>query len=282
MRKIIECVHPIRIADHTRVCAGGKGILKSALSNSKGEVLLSLAKRIHLRYAAEEVINRAGEVILKKGGLIDRNAIEKIIASDITSIRVMSPVTCRAFGDHICFRCYGDLFSPRVPAYEGLPVGIISAQSVGEPCTQLSMRVFHKGGVAEADITGGFGILVRIFEGRDEEIEFAILSQGYEDEVLFSLMLDRVQEIFLGEGVSVDDRNIEVILREVLKDGELVGMRKSASRRDGFLAKFSFENLKKNLMDSTVKWQEQEGQITTGTEDPLWGLKEKILISKRI
>ena len=85
-------------------------------------------------------------------------------------------------------------------------------------------------------------------------------------------MLNEIQNIFIPEGITVDDRHIEVILREVIRNGEIRGIRKAAIQRDGFLAKISFENLKKMLVDTAL----------ANTTDDLSGLKEKILISKSI
>ena len=167
---------------------------------------------------------------------------------------------------------------------KGFAAGIVAAQSVSEPCTQLAMRVFHKGGTAGDDITGGFGTLLRIFEARNASV-FIQLADAYkrvkgelfdaiEKDSLFLLcmleMIDEIQRIFISEGVFVDDRHIEVILREVARDGEFVGIRKAAGMREGFLSKISFEGIERTLVETSK----------AETVDHLTGLKEKILVGK--
>lgn len=279
MRKIVEAVHQIRIGNHDLVCEGDKGIRKKTLIiDEKKNILLPLSKRIYLRYAAEDVVTKDSKVIVKKGHIINRDALSMIVEAGLESINIMSPVTCMYSNESMCHKCYGDLFSKETPQ-EGLAVGIIAAQSVSEPCTQLAMRVFHKGGVAERDITGDFGTLLALFEARNvtelESINVANeqLNPGIDKyEKLYLYMLNEIQKIFISEGITVDDRHIEVILREVIRNGEIRGIRKAAIQRDGFLAKISFENLKKMLVDTAL----------AHTTDDLSGLKEKILISKSI
>jgi DNA-directed RNA polymerase subunit beta' len=276
MRKIVEGVHSIRIAGHQNVCSADKGILKKSLIDEKGKVILPLRDRIRLRYVAEDVRNKEGEVIVRKGNIVDKNALSKILECGLKAVRIMSPMTCSCDLNNICYKCYGNEFFTKEPAMQGFAAGIIAAQSVSEPCTQLAMRVFHKGGVAEDDITGGFSTLLKIFEAsnKDELVaqceEKYPLSDNYE--MLYIYLLDEIQKIFLAEGVAVNDRHIEVILREVIKDGEIRGIRNVAQDREGFLSKISFENIGKVLVDTAV----------SDTEDNLSGLKEKILIAKRI
>lgn len=268
MRKIVECVHPIRIG--RKSCIRGKGVLKKALKDEKGNVLLPLADRIILRYSAETIKDKDSKLIVRRGSLINDNVALKITGSGLEQVRIMSPVTCECDDNKICYKCYGNLFSTNKPAYEGMAAGIIAAQSIGEPCTQLAMRVFHRGGISEDDITSGFFKIVNILEARDKELAATRETEG--DDALYLYMLDEIQRLFVAEGVIVDDRHIEVVLKELVKDGELSSLKKAALKRDGFLSKISFENLKKMLVVTSIE----------DTKESFTGLKENILLAKSI
>lgn len=288
MRKIVEALHQIRLDGHEQVCIPSRGLPKESLignkGKKKGQVLIPLEKRIYLRYAAEDIVDGAGHILVKRGSLIDRPALAAITEAGISSIHIMSPVFCGCTKDRICYKCYGNDFLTQARVEKGFAAGIVAAQSVSEPCTQLAMRVFHKGGTAGDDITGGFGTLLRIFEARNASV-FIQLADAYkrvkgelfdaiEKDSLFLLcmleMIDEIQRIFISEGVFVDDRHIEVILREVARDGEFVGIRKAAGMREGFLSKISFEGIERTLVETSK----------AETVDHLTGLKEKILVGK--
>ncbi|HXV26692.1 MAG TPA: DNA-directed RNA polymerase subunit beta' [Candidatus Paceibacterota bacterium] len=126
----------------------------------------SFARRIRGRVVMEDVKDDAGEVLVKKGKAIDKEAARKIEELGIPQIRIASVITCQAL-DGVCRRCYGYDLSQNDVVRTGVAVGIVAAQAIGEPGTQLTMRTFHTGGVAGgADITMGLPRVEEIFEVR--------------------------------------------------------------------------------------------------------------------
>ena len=114
-----------------------------------GEVVASLAERILGRVAAEDVLAPGtDEVLVAKGELIDERKADQIEAGGVASMRIRSPLTCEA-EEGVCAMCYGRDLARGTLVNQGEAVGIIAAQSIGEPGTQLTMRTFHIGGVAQ-------------------------------------------------------------------------------------------------------------------------------------
>ncbi len=128
-------------------CGCEDGIEVSALMEA-GEVVIPLSKRIAGRVAAEDVVDPiTGEVLVRKNEEISDEVAERIEDLGIESVKIRSVLTCRApFG--VCAKCYGRDMARRRPVQLGESVGIIAAQSIGEPGTQLTMRTFHIGGIA--------------------------------------------------------------------------------------------------------------------------------------
>ncbi|OGN10505.1 MAG: DNA-directed RNA polymerase subunit beta' [Candidatus Yanofskybacteria bacterium RIFCSPHIGHO2_02_FULL_41_11] len=134
----------------------------------------SLGKRIKGRITAEDLADENGNIIMKKGKMIDKEIAKKIDESEIDKIRIRSLVTCKAL-DGVCRLCYGHDLSRGELVKIGEAVGIITAQAIGEPGTQLTMRTFHTGGVAGgADITMGLPRVEEIFEARPPQFKALI------------------------------------------------------------------------------------------------------------
>jgi DNA-directed RNA polymerase subunit beta' len=116
---------------------------------SDGEIVASISERILGRVAADDILHPLEETVLaRKGELIDERAADAIEAAGVQSCRIRSPLTCEA-EDGVCAMCYGRDLSRGTMVNIGEAVGIIAAQSIGEPGTQLTMRTFHIGGVAQ-------------------------------------------------------------------------------------------------------------------------------------
>ncbi len=124
------------------------------------------SKRILGRIAAGDIINPATKaVIVKKGELIDEDLADEVAEAKVESVHVYSPLTCQApYG--LCAKCYGRDFSTKEMVTLGAPVGVIAAQSIGEPGTQLTMRVKHAGGIVGLDVTQGLPRVEELFETR--------------------------------------------------------------------------------------------------------------------
>jgi DNA-directed RNA polymerase subunit beta' len=132
-------------------CGTTAGITARALIES-GEVTVSLGARVLGRTAAENVKNPAtGKVIVKAGELMEEEQVESIEAARVQEIRIRSALTCET-RNGICGKCYGRDLARGTPVNLGEAVGVIAAQSIGEPGTQLTMRTFHLGGVASAKV----------------------------------------------------------------------------------------------------------------------------------
>jgi len=129
-------------------CGTEAGITAVAAIND-GEVVASLAERILGRVTAEDVINPAtGEVVCERGTLIDERMADTIEEAGVVTFQMRSPLTCEA-DDGVCATCYGRDLARGTKVNTGEAVGIIAAQSIGEPGTQLTMRTFHIGGIAQ-------------------------------------------------------------------------------------------------------------------------------------
>jgi DNA-directed RNA polymerase subunit beta' len=135
----------------------------------------SFAYRLSGLYASADIKDSKGNVMVKRGHLVTDDIAAAIEASDIQEVHVRSVLKCRTFWG-ICRKCYGvDLARGQVIAL-GEPVGVIAAQSIGEPGTQLTMKTFHRGGVAGEDITSGLPRIEEIFEARNPKGQ-AILAE---------------------------------------------------------------------------------------------------------
>ncbi len=123
-------------------------------------------RRILGRFLANDVIDpKTKKVIISKGQLLDNNAVDLIEKNQITSVDIRSPLSCAA-ETGLCSKCYGWDLSSRKQVEIGVPVGVIAAQSVGEPGTQLTLRTKHTGGVVGVDVTQGLPRVQELFEIR--------------------------------------------------------------------------------------------------------------------
>ncbi|MDT0200762.1 DNA-directed RNA polymerase subunit beta' [Nocardioides sp. AE5] len=329
----------------------------------------------YARTAASDVEHpETGEVLAAAGEDLGDVKIAELIAAGITEVKVRSVLTCEA-RTGTCAKCYGRSLATGKLVDIGEAVGIIAAQSIGEPGTQLTMRTFHTGGVASADdITQGLPRVVELFEARtpkgvaaisevagrveiqdgdkarvvvvtpddgSEVIEYQVsrrsrllvgdgdhvevgdrFTQGTEDpkEVLRILgvrraqqhLVDEVQDVYRSQGVSIHDKHIEIIVRQmlrrvtvlesgdtnllpsdlvdrvhfeeenrrVLSEGgkpasgrpELMGITKASLATESWLSAASFQETTRVLTDAAIN----------GRSDSLRGLKENVIIGKLI
>ncbi|HHW58229.1 MAG TPA: DNA-directed RNA polymerase subunit beta' [Clostridia bacterium] len=353
-------------------CGTDEGIYVEEIREGN-EVIEKLSDRIIGRVAAEDVIDNEGNVIVRRNEMINEEEAEKIEKAGITRVKIRSLLTCRS-RHGVCRMCYGRNLATGEPVDIGEAVGIIAAQAIGEPGTQLTMRTFHTGGVAGADITQGLPRVEELFEARkpkglaviseisgvvkineskkrrevivtDEENNISkaylipygsrlkvqdgqVIQAG--DELtegsvnphdllkikgIFAVqtyLLQEVQKVYRLQGVEINDKHIEVIIRQMMRKvkvedpgdtsmlpGELIdmfkfeeenkkaiekGLRPATGRRallgitkaalatDSFLSAASFQETTRVLTDAAIK----------GKVDPLLGLKENVIIGKLI
>src|SRR5262249_32255952 len=130
-----------------RDCGSNNGIRMRAIIDA-GHIVASLASRILGRTAAEDLKDANGKIIVASGEMIEESHIDRINASAIPEVKIRSVLTCEA-KNGVCCKCYGRDLARGTPVNMGEAVGVIAAQSIGEPGTQLTMRTFHIGGAAQ-------------------------------------------------------------------------------------------------------------------------------------
>ncbi len=145
-RRLVDVAQDLTITSKDCGCCGG---LTVDTIYESGEVSIPLTERVFGRYLADDVKNKKGDILLKNGDYISHEEIELLEKENITSVRIKSPITCGST-QGICAKSYGRDLAKGVPVNTGEAVGIIAAQSIGEPGTQLTMRTFHVGGVASS------------------------------------------------------------------------------------------------------------------------------------
>jgi DNA-directed RNA polymerase subunit beta' len=353
-------------------CGTDDGIVVSDITTS-GEKIEGLEERLTGRYAAEDIINpQTGEVIAKHNQLLDSNLANKIVAAGLKKVKIRSVLTCDSRSG-VCSKCYGISLATGGECNVGEAVGIIAAQSIGEPGTQLTMRTFHTGGVAGDDITQGLPRVEELFEARKpkglaiisdiagtvtmketkKKREVVVSNESGEahtylipygsrlkvsdgevveagDELtegsvnphdilkikgiyaVQSYLLHEVQKVYRLQGVDINDKHVEVIVRQMMKrvkveeagDTELLpgslvdmftfndanekaieaglrpaegsrtllGITKASLATDSFLSAASFQETTRVLTEAAIK----------GRIDPLLGLKENVILGKLI
>jgi DNA-directed RNA polymerase subunit beta' len=171
-RRLIDVAQDVIIREED--CGTTDGVLIS--EPQEKELLPSLAERIIGRLAASKVVNpKTGKTIVDRNEEIDEEKVSEIIAAGITKVHVRSPLSCRS-RHGACQRCYGRDLARGHLVDLNTAVGIIAAQSIGEPGTQLTLRTFHTGGVVGLDITSGLPRVEELFEARPPKGQ-AIISE---------------------------------------------------------------------------------------------------------
>ena len=151
-------------------------VVKEIRDSARDTVIVKLEDRLVGRFALNDIINpESGEVIVKGNTLIDEDQAKEIVNSGIKQVEIRSLFGCET-KDGVCVHCYGRNLATGRRVQVGEAVGIMAAQSIGEPGTQLTMRTFHTGGVAGSDITQGLPRVQELFEARTPKGE-ALISE---------------------------------------------------------------------------------------------------------
>ena len=164
-RRLVDVSHNVIIREED--CGDVKGMEIEAIRGLKGEIIESLEDRINGRFTPVDIADpKTGEILVKANEMITEDDAKKICAAGIEKVTIRSVFTCKSkYG--VCAKCYGKNMSNSLPVQIGEAVGIIAAQSIGEPGTQLTMRTFHTGGIASTgDITQGLPRVEELFEAR--------------------------------------------------------------------------------------------------------------------
>jgi DNA-directed RNA polymerase subunit beta' len=370
-RRLVDVSQDVIIREED--CGTDRGITKG-IRKADGSAEDFLDTTIASRCLAEDVVV-AGKTLFEAGKDIGILDIDDMVAAGVDEIKVRSVLTCDSrFGT--CARCYGRSLATSKLVDIGEAVGIIAAQSIGEPGTQLTMRTFHTGGAASdgGDITHGLPRVVELFEARtpkgvspisaatgrvridesdkakkvivipddgSEELEYPVSKRAklvVEDgqtvtagdlilvgkpdpkEVLRIRgprqvqihLTDEVQEVYRSQGVSIHDKHIEVIVRQMLKRVIIVEQAESTFLTGELVERSAYENDNRRLVAeggkpasarpelmgitkaslateswlSAASFQETTRVLTdaaiNGKRDPLLGLKENVIIGKLI
>ncbi|HHW42278.1 MAG TPA: DNA-directed RNA polymerase subunit beta' [Desulfotomaculum sp.] len=369
-RRLVDVAQDVIVREED--CGTSDGILVEEIKDGT-EVIEKLEDRLEGRVAVEDVVHpETGEVLARANVEIDDGTARRIVEAGIKKVKIRSVITCRTrFG--VCAKCYGRNLATGRMVDIGEAVGIIAAQSIGEPGTQLTMRTFHTGGVAGDDITQGLPRVEELFEARRPKGQAVIAEAGGLVEVrevkgrkevevttddgekftyqipygarlkvqngdrvtagdeltegsinphdLLKIkglpgvqvyLLHEVQRVYRLQGVDINDKHIEVMIRQMLrkvkvedpgdtdllpgglidvfeledenrrireKGGQeatgrpvLLGITKASLATDSFLSAASFQETTRVLTEAAIK----------GKTDPLMGLKENVIIGKLI
>ncbi|MUT68180.1 DNA-directed RNA polymerase subunit beta' [Paenibacillus sp. NEAU-GSW1] len=369
-RRLVDVAQDVIVREDD--CGTDKGFTVGKIQDGK-EVIEDLYDRIEGRYSFATIRHpQTGEIIVKKSELIDSSKADAIIDAGIEKLQIRSVLSCRA-RHGVCKICYGRNLATGKHVEIGEAVGIIAAQSIGEPGTQLTMRTFHTGGVAGDDITQGLPRIQELFEARNpkgqaiiteldgvvKEIREAkdrreIEIQGEAESKVYAItygsrirvtegqqleagdeltdgsidpkdmlrikgirgvqnyILQEVQRVYRNQGVEINDKHVEVMVKQMLRKIRIVdagdttllpgafvdiheyeaqnreailaglepavakpvllGITKASLETDSFLSAASFQETTRVLTDAAIK----------GKVDQLLGLKENVIIGKLI
>ena len=162
-RRLVDVSQEVIIREDD--CGTTDGITVSEIEEH-GQVIETFAERVHGRYPAQDIVDpQTGEVLFTRDTMLRKDDAATLEAHGIHAVKIRSVLTCRS-RTGVCAKCYGINLAIGEPVGAGEAVGIIAAQSIGEPGTQLTMRTFHTGGVAGGDITQGLPRVEELFEAR--------------------------------------------------------------------------------------------------------------------
>ncbi|MDR1131693.1 MAG: DNA-directed RNA polymerase subunit beta' [Oscillospiraceae bacterium] len=172
-RRLVDVSQDVIIREYD--CGTQHGVKASAVYD-KGQIVQSFGDSIHGRFPLNDIIDpNTGEVLFAADHMLFKADAELLEAAGIAEVTVRSVMTCNAKSG-VCAKCYGINLAAGSPVNEGEAVGVIAAQSIGEPGTQLTMRTFHTGGIAGDDITQGLPRVEELFEARKPK-KMAVLAE---------------------------------------------------------------------------------------------------------
>ncbi|HEX7542902.1 MAG TPA: DNA-directed RNA polymerase subunit beta' [Patescibacteria group bacterium] len=229
-RRLVDTSHDMIVREED--CQVKEGLTVTT-SSSRGE---KFKERIKNRFILNDLVNDNKEILIKANELIDDEKITLIEKNKITKIVVRSPLYCNSpYG--VCQKCYGTDLSTNKIVEIGVPVGVMAAQSIGEPGTQLTMRVRHFGGIVISDVTQGLPRVEELFETRTPKIVSPIAEIAGK----VSVVEDTVKEIY---DITISSINKESTIQEQkftipkaqklkIKDGDLISVGTALS--EGYL-----------------------------------------------
>ena len=268
-RRLVDVAQDCIVRQHD--CGTERSITARAAVND-GEVISSLAERILGRVAAEDVIKPGtDEVLCSKGEIIDERKADFIEVGGVISMLIRSPLTCET-DDGICAACYGRDLARGILVNQGEAVGIIAAQSIGEPGTQLTMRTFHIGGVAQG---GGQQSSQESSQSGKVHLENANLLKNSAGEFL-SLTRNMVASILDVGGAVIASYKVAYGSKMLIKDGQTIARGDKLFEWDPFTLPMIAEK------SGTVKYVDLVSGIAVRDEtDDATGMTQKIVTDWR-
>ena len=222
-RRLVDVSHEVVVTEDDCFASAGekpKGTKVSAILNANGKVVESLEDRIRGRYTVGEVVDKDGNVIVPADTMITDDMAEAIANAGIETVEIRSVFTCKC-KNGVCAKCYGKDMSNGKPVRLGEAVGVIAAQSIGEPGTQLTMRTFHTGGIASTeDITQGLPRVEELFEARKPKHAAIVCEDTGVAHIVEKDKLIHI-EIEKADG-SVKDIDVPFGTGVIIKDGDKV------------------------------------------------------------
>jgi DNA-directed RNA polymerase subunit beta' len=220
-RRLVDVSQDVIIREED--CGTERGLTKTiAADDGQGNLVLDehVETAVYARTLATDVLSPDGEVLLKAGVDLGDINIRLLIENGITSVKVRSVLTCEA-ASGTCAMCYGRSLASGKLVDVGEAVGIVAAQSIGEPGTQLTMRTFHTGGVAGDDITQGLPRVVELFEARQPKGKAPIAEATGRVKIEDS---DRLKKIIItpDDGSEVAEFSVSRRARLLVEDGDHV------------------------------------------------------------
>jgi len=273
-RRLVDVSHDVIITEED--CGTLRGLVCTALK-SGDEIISSLAERILGRVTVHDIINpKTGDVILEAGEEITEDIADQIEKAEIESVEIRSVLTCES-KKGVCRKCYGRNLATRRMVQKGEAVGVIAAQAIGEPGTQLTLRTFHAGGVA-ANAAANASIMAK-YESARIELEEVRTVPFDEDGRECEMVVSRLGEI------SFVDPNTKIVLSKVnipygsslyFRHGEVVQKGEKIAQWDPFNAVIVTEYA------GTLKFNDViEGVTFRAETDETTGLTEKIVTESK-
>ncbi len=271
-RRLVDVTHDVIITEED--CGTLRGLVATEVKNNE-EVVASLYERILGRVSVHDIIHPlTGEVLVSAGEEIVESAAKKIQDSPIERVEIRSVLTCES-KHGVCAKCYGRNLATGRMVNKGEAVGVIAAQSIGEPGTQLTLRTFHVGGIASNIATESS--IVSNYEGTIEIDELRTIKSQESDE--YQIVIGRLAEMKIIDpvtGIALSTQNIPYGSKLYVENGAKVEKGTVICEWDPFNAVIISEIEGKVEFDSVIE------NVTYKIEsDEATGLKEKIIIESK-
>ena len=273
-RRLVDVSHDVIINEED--CGTLRGLVCTALKDGD-EVISSLGERILGRVSVHDIIHpTTGKLILPAGEEITESIVAEIEASPIESVEIRSVLTCES-KHGVCMKCYGRNLATSRMVQKGEAVGVIAAQSIGEPGTQLTLRTFHAGGIASNAAANA--TIVAKSDCRLEFEELRTVNVTNEDGTAGKVVVGRLAEVrFVDEntGIVLSSQNVPYGSQLFVNDGDKVAKGTVIAKWDPFNAVIVTENA------GTIRFEDvKEGVTYRVEEDEATGLRERIVIESK-